>query len=328
MQGYRICAIATLAYLTTLAPAAQAACTFSPTLGNDAYVCDSGTAASLTDLNGNNSLTLPAGGTGRITGAVTFGAGVDQVNIASGTIGGAVSQGDGIDDFVMTGGQIASLAQGDGRDTFLMTGGTIVGAFEDGDVATMIGGTIGRVDMKLDNNIFDMSGGRINGNLVTGFGQDTIIVSGGSIGGNISVSGGNDSLTLSGGSVGGNVLMSFGDDTFSWLGGGTVAGTVQMGDGTDSVLLRDVNETLLAASAGIDGSTGNDTLSLDHSSSARGGRFINFETVNLSNASTLDLPDRLVLGDTGTGTGSLNIDASSVVGGLGAAWRPLPAART
>ncbi|WP_330299920.1 hypothetical protein [Streptomyces sp. NBC_00503] len=55
------------------------------------------------------------------------------------------------DDFAMTEGQIASLAQGDGRDTFLMTGGTISGAFEDGDVAQMTGGTVGRVDLKLDS---------------------------------------------------------------------------------------------------------------------------------------------------------------------------------
>ncbi len=57
----------------------------------------------------------------------------------------------------------------------------------------MRGGTIGRVDMKLDNNVFDMQGGTILGNLVTGFGDDTILVSGTSyIGGNISTSGGDD----------------------------------------------------------------------------------------------------------------------------------------
>lgn len=152
----------------------------------------------MTDLAGNNSLTFPANGTGRINGNVTFGAGSDTFDMNSGTLAGAldlgdgsdrlrisagqitgaVSQGNGIDDFVMSGGTIQSLAQGDGRDTFLMTGGTITGAFEDGDVARMTGGTIGRVDMKLDNNIFDLSGGQILGNLVTGFGTDTIIVSG------------------------------------------------------------------------------------------------------------------------------------------------------
>jgi outer membrane autotransporter protein len=299
--------------MVVLAQAAYGACSFSPTLGDDAYVCDSGTATSLTDLQGNNRLTLPAGGSGTITGTVTFGAGADQITVASGTIGGAVSQGNGIDDFVMSGGRIASLAQGDGRDTFLMTGGTIVGAFEDGDVAAMSGGTIGRVDMKLDNNIFNLSGGRIIGNLVTGFGLDTITVTGGSIGGNISVSGGNDVVTVSGGSVGGNILMSFGDDRFTWRDGGTIAGTIQMGDGTDSVLLSGLTESLLAGSAGIDGSTGIDTLTFDHTSSRAGARYINFEAVNLTNGSTLDLSDRLVLGDSVTGTGNLAIDGTSVL---------------
>ncbi len=56
----------------------------------------------------------------------------------------------------------------------------------------MTGGSIGRVDMKLDNNVFEMSGGTIINNLVTGFGRDTITLSGGIVGGNVSVSGGDD----------------------------------------------------------------------------------------------------------------------------------------
>ena len=58
-----------------------------------------------------------------------------------------------------------------------------------------------RLDMKLDNNLFDMSGGTIDGNLVAGFGNDTIILSDGLIGGNISVSGGTDKVTITGGAV-------------------------------------------------------------------------------------------------------------------------------
>ncbi|WP_206212080.1 hypothetical protein, partial [Pseudomonas viridiflava] len=34
---------------------AYAQCSFSPTAGDDSYICDSGNAASLTDLQGNNS---------------------------------------------------------------------------------------------------------------------------------------------------------------------------------------------------------------------------------------------------------------------------------
>ncbi|WP_242208017.1 MULTISPECIES: autotransporter outer membrane beta-barrel domain-containing protein [unclassified Pseudomonas] len=293
---------------------ASAACNLVPGPGNDNFTCDSGTSGPLTDLAGNNSLTFPANGTGQINGSVTFGAGADRVEINSGVITGAVSQGNGVDDFVMNGGSIGSLAQGDSRDTFLMTGGTIVGAFEDGDVARMTGGTIGRVDMKLDNNIFDMSGGQILGNLVTGFGTDTIIVSGGRIGGNISVSGGNDSITVSGGEIVGEIRASVGDDRFLWDGGGIIRSAILMDVGNDTATLRNLGDSILTLTPSVDGGVGTDTLTLDNTRTALPARLINWETVNLSNASQLDLgSSSLVLGDAGTGTGALNIDASSTL---------------
>lgn len=170
----------------------SAACTFTPPVGDDSYTCDSGTSVGgLTDPAGNNTLLLPSGGTGTIAGDVTFGTGADRIEIHSGTIDGVVVQGDGndafvisggtvtgnvqqgsgVDDFRMTGGTIQSLNQGDNLDTFFMSNGRIIDAFDDGDVATMTGGRIGRVNMKLDDNIFDMSGGTIDRNLVTGFGM-------------------------------------------------------------------------------------------------------------------------------------------------------------
>ncbi len=92
---------------------AEAACSFFPTLGDDAYICDSGTSAGgLTDTSGNNSLVLPTGGTGTINGDVVFGPGTDRIEIHSGTITGNVQQGSGIDDFQMTGGEIGSLNRG------------------------------------------------------------------------------------------------------------------------------------------------------------------------------------------------------------------------
>ena len=292
---------------------ASAACTLVPGPGNDTFICDSGTSGSLTDLSGNNSLTFPANGSGRINGSVTFGAGADRVEINSGVITGAVNQGNGIDDFVMTGGSIGSLAQGDGRDTFLMTGGTIVGAFEDGDVARLTGGTIGRVDMKLDNNIFDMSGGQILGNLVTGFGTDTILVFGGRIGGNVSVSGGNDSITVSGGEIVGEIRASVGDDQLLWS-GGIIRSAILMDVGNDNATLRNLDDSVLALTPGVDGGVGSDTLTFDNVQTALPARFGNWETINLSNGSQLDLgSSTLSLGDAGTGTGVLNLDANSAL---------------
>ncbi len=182
LPKYRYSACAFSLWLcASWSPSTLAACTLTPTAGNDNFVCDSATSGPLTDLAGNNTLTFPAIGTGTINGNVTFGSGNDTVKMDSGTLAGVLDQGDGanvlqinngvitgevhqhngIDTFIMNGGRIQSLAQGEGFDNFLMTGGTIVGAFEDGDFAKMTGGTIGRVDMKLDDNTFDMSGGQI-----------------------------------------------------------------------------------------------------------------------------------------------------------------------
>ncbi|OPG72185.1 autotransporter outer membrane beta-barrel domain-containing protein [Pseudomonas ogarae] len=294
-------------------PAAMAACTLTPTASDDTYVCDSGTSPGLTDLSGNNILTMPANGSGVISGDVTFGTGVDRIVInANGVIDGDVQQGSGVDDFIMNGGRILSLAQGDGLDTFLMTGGTIVDAFEDGDVAKMTGGTIGRVDMKLDDNVFDMSGGQILGNLVTGFGQDTIILSAGRIGGNVSVSGGNDSITVSGGEIIGEVRASAGDDQLQWS-GGLIHSAVLMGDGSDTALLSNLDETLLATTPSVDGGLGQDALTFSGSTSSTGARYLNWETVNLTQGSQLDLDDTLSLGDSATATGTLNIESGSTL---------------
>ena len=294
-------------------PSALAVCTLTPTAGNDTYVCDSGTSPGLTDLSGNNRLTMPANGGGVIQGDVTFGAGVDRIEInANGVIQGDVQQGSGIDDFVMNGGTIESLAQGDGLDTFFMTGGTIIGAFEDGDEAKMTGGTIGRVDMKLDDNIFDMSGGQILGNLVTGFGQDTITLSAGRISGNVSVSGGNDSITVSGGEIVGEVRSSFGDDQLQWS-GGLIRSAILMGEGNDTALLSSLDETVLATTPSLDGGLGQDVLSFEGTTSGTGSRYINWETVNLTQGSRLDLNDTLTLGDSATATGTLNIESGSTL---------------
>ncbi len=334
LPHYRYSALTISIWLCTAwSQPAQAACTLVPTAGDDNYVCDSANSGALTDLLGNNSLTFPATGSGIITGNVTFGGGSDTVSMNSGAVNGALAQGDGadtftitagqiigavtqgngIDDFRMSGGVIQSLAQGDSRDTFLMTGGTITGAFEDGDIATMTNGTIGRVDMKLDNNRFDLSGGEIFGNLVTGFGTDTIIVSGGRIGGNVSVSGGNDSITLTGGEIAGEIRASAGDDTFVWGNGGTVLSAILLDAGNDSATLRNLTETTLARTPSINGGTANDVLTFDTTSSAGAARYVNWETVNLNSGSNFDLDGVFQMGDNVSGTGVFNIDGSSTM---------------
>lgn len=304
----------------TLLPGSQAfaACVLSPPAGNTAYVCDSGdSGGSLTDTSGDNTLTFPSGGTGQISGNVTFGPGADRVDMQSGTVTGNVQQGAGIDDFNMSGGQIGSLNQGDGLDTFTMSGGRIVDFFDDGDHAVMTGGRIGRVNMKLDQNYFNMSGGIIDRNLVTGFDKDTIILSGGTIGGNISVSGGDDSVTITGGTVGGDVLMSFGSDSFVWDGGGIIYGSVDLGADNDTAKLSNLTKANLGGADALNGGLGTDTLTFDNVKLDGIARVQNWETIDATNDTQLILDGNLVLGDSGTGTGSINVDQASTLYGGG-----------
>ncbi|WP_085627076.1 MULTISPECIES: autotransporter outer membrane beta-barrel domain-containing protein [unclassified Pseudomonas] len=292
-------------------PAAQAACTFTPSPGNDTYTCDSGTAPSLVDTGGNNRLVFPANGSGAVTDNVTFGAGRDSIDMASGSIGGNVNQGSGIDDFVMSGGVIeGNLNQGDGLDTFHMKGGWIKGTFDSGDYAEMDAGRIGNVNMRLDQNTFIMRGGSVDRNVITAFDKDYVEIFDGSIGGNISVSGGDDQVLVHGGQVGGDVLLSTGNDRFTWD-DGRIVGRVDAGPGDDAALLKGLKPEVLAIA--LDGGEGNDSLTFDASQAVGGARYVNWERMALNNGSQLALDDTLVLGDTNSTTGSFVIDASSTV---------------
>lgn len=338
LHPWLISIFSTTAFALLPNSAAFAACVLGPIAGNTVYTCDSGdSGGSLTDADGDNTLNFPAGGTGQISGNVTFGVGTDRIDMQSGTItgtvdqgggtdfftigagtvGGNVQQGAGIDDFNMSGGQIGSLNQGDGLDTFTMTGGRIVDFFDDGDRAVMTGGRIGRVNMKLDQNYFNMSGGTIDRNLVTGFDKDTIILSGGTIGGNISVSGGNDSVTVTGGTVGGDILMSFGADNFVWNGGGIIYGSVDLGGDNDTARLSNLTNANIGATDAISGGAGTDALTLDNVKLDGVSRLQNWESIDATNDTELTMDSNLVLGDSGTGTGSLSVDAASTLYGGG-----------
>lgn len=295
--------------LLAFSPSGRAACSFSPSTGDDAFTCDSDTAPSLSDTDGNNNLVFPAGGTGAITGNVAFGGGSDNLEMASGSIGGTVNQGGGIDTFTMSAGTIGgSLNQGDGLDRFLMTGGWITGTFDSGDYAEMDDGRIGNVNMRLDENTFIMRGGSIDRNLITAFDRDYVEIFDGTIGGNISVSGGDDQVLVHGGSIGGDVLLSVGNDRFSWD-GGSIGGQVDLAGGDDSALLDGLGAELL--NVRVDGGLGNDSLVFANSQPSDGSLYPQWERIGLTNGSQLTLDNALVLGDAESGTGVLDIDASS-----------------
>lgn len=333
-----------LTLLLCLSPQTPAACqTSTNAVGDSTSVCDSGALAPPPVSRGNNTLILPVGSTvqiqgnivngagqdvlemhgGTVTGAVDQGAGRDTVLITGGSVTGDINQGEDPDSFTLRGGSIGSLTQGNGRDTFVMSGGTIVGAFEDGDIAYMSGGSIGRVDMKLDNNLFDLSNGTIIGNLVTGLGNDTIIVSGGRVGGAISTSSGVDTFTLTGGQIDGGIRAGFGNDSLIWNGGGTVRGVLDMAGNDDSAVLRRLDDTLLGPTTSLDGGPGADSLTLEATITSVPSRLVNWETLAIRDNSRLDLAaDALVLGDSGTLGGTVSIDGSSTLVSTSGTVRP------
>ena len=269
----------------------------------------------VTQCLGDDTAVLAAG----TLASLDQGEGADSLTVSGGSVTGTVQQGSGMDTFLMTGGTLGALLQGDNYDYFRMTGGRIVGAFDDGDYAEMTGGRIGRVNMKLDNNVFDMSGGTIDGNLVAGFGNDRIVLSDGYIGGNISVSGGNDSVDISGGTVRGEVRMSFGNDRFGWDGGGVVHGLIDLGDGDDSARLANLNQANLGAMPGLDGGVGNDSLVMENVKTTGVARYTGWEKIDLETDTQLTFDDTLRLGDAVSGTGTLTLDPTSALFASGTA---------
>ncbi|PSH69417.1 autotransporter outer membrane beta-barrel domain-containing protein [Phyllobacterium brassicacearum] len=339
MKSYRLCTRITWLSSVSLIPlimsnqSAVAACTLVPTAGNDTYICDSGTGGPLTDTGGNNSLTMPTGGTGTITGPVTFAGGVDTVIINSGTINGDLSEGagndrlelnggtvngtifqnGGTDTFIMTGGVVQRVEQGSELDTATVSGGWIVGQFFAGDFFTMTGGRIGEVNLEQANNEMRMSGGTIDGFVIAAQGRDLFILSGGSIGTFVDLGSGDDRIFVTGGSIGSTVTTAGGSDQFTWDTAGTIGGAINLGAGNDTGTLQNLTEATLSSTPSLNGGAGTDTLTFANTSATTAGRYVNWENVSLTSGSSFTLDSNFVLGDSGTATGSFAIDASSTL---------------
>lgn len=136
----------------------------------------------------------------------------------------------------------------------------------------------------------------------------------------------NNTGTIAGG--GGRAISTdSGDDTFNWR-GGVVSGFVRLGAGNDTANLTALTDANLAGVPSFDGGSDSDVLNFIGTSASGLGRFVNWEAVNLINGSRLTLDaSGLVLGDGGTLTGTLSIDASSTLstGGFGGTATIAPA---
>ena len=134
---------------------------------------------------------------------------------------------------------------------------------------------------------------------------------------------GADHITQTGGSFQGDVLTMAGNDSFTGTAGNLV-GTLNMGEGNDSALFAAAYD--LSQTPRLDGGAGTNTLTLQGKSldiysaatdtPAQGVNVLNWQTLNLQNASAARLTGDLNLGGP---TGQLNIDSTSSMAIAGAA---------
>lgn len=117
------------------------------------------------------------------------------------------------------------------------------------------------------------------------------------------------------GSIVGQIDLGAGDDTVI-LEGAKLDGALMAGDGANTVVLKGPTASTFTS---LDGGTGSDidTLIFDNYShvldDGNVAQIRNFENVNLTNASTLDLRTTLALGDGGNGNGTLDVGAGSTL---------------
>jgi len=204
-------------------------------------------------------------------------------------------------------------------------GTTITGSHADAELVVgnptsfINNGTISAVDrtataMRLGEgaSVVDNTG-TITGLVALGDGADCLHNSG-TIDGDVSLGGGNDCAFITGGTVTGTLSGDEGDDTIV-LEGATVA-AVEGGSGSDTIVLRGPTASTFERLSGGVGDGEEDTLLLDgytHVHDTGSPALEDFEHIDLTNNSTLDLRTTLALGDNGNGKGTLGIDNGSTL---------------
>ena len=152
--------------------------------------------------------------------------------------------------------------------------------------------------------------GTINGLVDQGDGANQFFMLSGTINNQVLQGSGNDMATILAGTITQQVSTGAGNDQLLWTGG--TIGALAMGAGADVAILRNLTSTNLKTIT-VDGGLENDRLFLDNTIADNVQRFINWESIELTNASQLTFNGTLRLGDAGTGTGALSIDPTSTV---------------
>jgi len=196
-------------------------------------------------LGGNDIVIISGGqiGSPQVPVSLSLGDGTDTFNMSGGRLDGSVFGGAGDDDIEVSGNAVitgvpgfsAAIETGAGNNEVRILGGTIgtdptqLAIFlEDGaNIFDMSGGAVnGNIVGQGGGNSYTLSGGVIDGFLSAGSGNDTVLISGGTITGDVSGEGGNDTITVSGGSIGSTVAGNDGTDTIT-IAGGSIAGGVE-----------------------------------------------------------------------------------------------------
>lgn len=232
---------------------------------------------------------LTLNGTEVVVGNFEGAGGMDVLTVAGGaSVGGIVAGGqvgadssaplDGADLIVInTTGSVGGVQGNLGNDTIFVVGGSTVtgnvagnegsnqirigglGALPDGsvpatDAVTVRGDVLGGDGAATDGNnqIWVLGGARVNGKVVGGNGNDSIVLNGATavVGGAIDGGAGNDTIALMLGKVA-SVAGGAGDDNIS-LSGAQVSGAIDAGEGNNIVTLSAGTAASVSAGAGAD----------------------------------------------------------------------------
>jgi autotransporter family porin len=207
--------------------------------------------------------------------------------------------------------------------------GIINGITSTGNSADRVGneGQInGTVSLGAGADWFINVGGSENGNIDMGAGNDTLYMEGGLITSPVDMGSGNDWAAILNGTLSANFQAGSGTDTLHWS-GGTITAGVDMGADNDRALFYDLDQTNLATGLPISGGTGTDVMTWNNTTGDGVYRFVNWELIELNRGSEMIFSDfsTLTMGDSGTGTGTLTIDASSRVSAGNGTHRVAPA---
>ena len=128
----------------------------------------------------------------------------------------------------------------------------------------------------------------------------------------------NNTGTIEGGN-GHAIYTDTGNDTLNWS-AGTIIGFVRLGTGHDTATLTGLTDTNLAGVPLLAGGNVSSVLNFNDTQASGLSRFTNWSTINATNGSQLTLDNNgLTLGNSGTLTGTLTLDSTSILfaGGLG-----------